>query len=131
MASVSTTLASTNAGFAAPTAGTAIATVTTPPQGTYRVKARVSMFPGGTAPVPATDANNVVLKLGSTTAGVVPCGSAVGLAVFGPEVLFQVYLDGVTSVTLNAVANASATTEYCGSLLLDALIGNQEEQEEI
>ncbi len=111
MADSSTTLSAS--GVAAnPTAGTAVATLTTPAAGSYAVRVWVGL--GGTL-LATTDANNFQLKAGSTVIGVA-FGNPGVVGQFGPF-LFDVVMDGASSLTVNAVANASgASAEYSATI---------------
>lgn len=119
MASSSSTVCSTNAGVAAPTGGTVLATVTPNSAGNYRIRAQIGVGGGGAA----VDANNVVLKVGSTTVGVVPHAQAAGLYPQGGPHTFQAYLDGATAVTLVTIATSAAAM---GGWLACDLLGGVE-----
>jgi hypothetical protein len=101
----------------APTAGTAVATVTTPPAGLYEVSGTLSI--SGTT-VAAADSNNMQLKQGSTVKltnipiAVNSTTGTPGAVPFGPVIL---NLDGATSVTINAVANATGSSIYAAQLI--------------
>jgi len=102
---------------AAPTAGTAIATLTTPAAGTYEISGTLAI--SGTTVV-AADSHNFNLKKGSTTLltnipfGLISTTGAVGSVPFGPVIAV---LDGSTSVTVNAVGNATASSVYAAQLI--------------
>jgi hypothetical protein len=102
---------------AAPTAGTAIATLTTPAAGTYEISGTLAI--SGTTVV-AADSHNFNLKKGATTLltnipfGLISTTGAVGSVPFGPVL---VVLDGSTSVTVNAVGNATASSVYAAQLI--------------
>lgn len=101
----------------APTAGTAVATLTTPAAGTYELCGTVSI--AGTT-VGATDSHNFSLKAGTTTLltnipiGVQSTTGMDGSAPFGPVI---VTLDGATSVTVNAVAAATGSSVYAAQII--------------
>lgn len=111
--------ASVQAGTTAtsPTAGTAIATLTTPAAGTYRISGTVAI--AGTT-VGTAESNNMNLKAGATTLltnipiGVQSTTGMAGSVPFGPVV---VALDGATSVTVNAVGNATTNAVYSAQLI--------------
>lgn len=102
---------------AAPSAGTAIATLTTPAAGTYEVFGTLSV--SGTT-VAAAESNNFNLKQGATTLltnipiAVNALTGTPGAVPFGPVV---VTLDGSTSVTVNAVGNATVSSIYAAQLV--------------
>jgi len=102
---------------AAPTAGTAVATLTTPAAGTYEISGTVAI--SGTTVV-AADSHNFNLKAGSTTLltnipiGLISTTGAPGSFPFGPVI---VVLDGATSVTVNAVGNATGSSVYAAQLI--------------
>jgi hypothetical protein len=101
----------------APTAGTAVATLTTPAAGTYEVYGTLSI--SGTT-VATADSNNFNLKKGATTLltnipiAVNSTTGTPGAIPFGPVI---VVLDGSTSVTVNAVANATGSSIYAAQLI--------------
>lgn len=101
----------------APTAGTAVATLTTPAAGTYEISGTLAI--SGTTVV-AADSHNFNLKKGSTTLltnipfGLISTTGAAGSVAFGPVI---VALDGATSVTVNAVGNATASSVYAAQLI--------------
>lgn len=101
----------------APTAGTAIATLTTPAAGTYEIYGTASI--SGTT-VAAADSNNINLKKGGTTLltnipiAVNGTTGAPGSYTFGPLIIT---LDGATSVTATAVGNATASSIYAVQLV--------------
>ena len=101
----------------APTAGTAVATLTTPAAGTYEIYGTLSIS-GVT--VAAADSNNFNLKKGGTTLltnipiAVNSTTGTPGSSKFGPLI---VTLDGATSVTVNAVANATGSSIYAAQLI--------------
>lgn len=106
-----------SAAASAPTAGTAVATLTTPAAGTYEISGTVSI--AGTT-VGATDSNNFNLKKGATTLlAAIPIGvqattGSPGSASFGPVI---VVLDGSTSVTCNAIASATGSSIYAAQII--------------
>lgn len=108
---------SASAQASAPSAGTAVATLTTPAAGTYEVYGTLSI--SGTTVV-AADSNNFNLKKGATTLltnipiAVNGLTGAPGAVPFGPVV---VVLDGSTSMTVNAVGSATASSIYAASLI--------------
>jgi hypothetical protein len=101
----------------APTAGTAVATLTTPAAGTYEISGTVSI--SGTT-VATAESNNFNLKKGGTTLltnipiAVNSTTGAPGAYPFGPVVIT---LDGSTSVTVNAVGNATGSSIYAAQLI--------------
>ena len=101
----------------APTAGTAVATLTTPAAGTYVISGTVSI--SGTT-VAAADSNNFNLKKGATTLltaipiAVNSTTGAPGAYSFGPV---TIALDGATSVTVNAVGNATGSSIYAAQVI--------------
>jgi hypothetical protein len=101
----------------APTAGTAVATLTTPAAGTYEITGTLSI--SGTT-VAAADSNNFNLKKGGTTLltnipiAVNSTTGTPGAVPFGPVVIS---LDGATSVTVNAVGNATGSSIYAAQLV--------------
>lgn len=102
---------------AAPTAGTAVATLTTPAAGTYEITGTIAI--SGTTVV-AADSHNFNLKKGATTLLTnipYPLTGTTGsttVAPFGPVIIT---LDGATSVTVNAVGNATASSVYAAQLV--------------
>jgi len=102
---------------AAPTAGTAVATLTTPAAGIYEISGTLAL--SGTTAV-ATDSHNFALKKGATTLlanipfGLISTTGAAGSVPFGPVI---VSLDGATSVTVNAVVSATASSVYAAQLI--------------
>ena len=97
----------------APTAGTALCTLssTVLPVGTYEVE--VSIGFGAGSPVSA-DAINFELKAGSTVvAGLMTPPSLSGAL---KQPVLRVSLDGSTSLTVNAIANATAAVDYLASI---------------
>lgn len=104
---------------AAPGAGAALATVTTPPAGYYRIEA----WFGLTGTLAAVDASNAELRAGSTTIGVLANSGAItasGNPVAGPFTYYRA-LSGSTSVTINATAASTASSVYHASLILTKL----------
>lgn len=101
----------------APTAGTAVATLTTPAAGTYEITGTLSI--SGTT-VAAADSNNFNLKKGGTTLltnipiAVNSTTGTPGAIPFGPVIIT---LDGSTSVTVNAVGNATGSSIYAAQLI--------------
>lgn len=101
----------------APSAGTAVATLTTPAAGTYEVSGTLSI--SGTT-VATADSNNFSLKKGGTTLltnipiAVNGITGTPGAVPFGPVI---VVLDGSTSVTVNAAAAATASSIYAAQLI--------------
>jgi hypothetical protein len=94
----------------APTAGTALATLTTPPAGTYRVVCEVCFV--GSAPAAAEDGNVEIRK-----AAVVQKRLATGRAqnvIYPGEAIVTV--DGTQNISANANANATASVLYVTSL---------------
>lgn len=104
---------------AAPGVGAALATITTPAAGYYRLEAWFGL--SGT--LAAVDATNAELRAGSTVlvslanSGVV---SASGNAVAGPFTCYRA-LDGTTSVTVNATAASTAGSVYHVTLIATKL----------
>jgi len=103
---------------AAPAADAAVATLTTPAAGTYELTGTLSI--AGTT-VATADSNNMSLRtsapatlLTAIPIGVESTAGAPGSATFGPVI---VTLDGATSVTINAIANATASSIYCAQLI--------------
>jgi hypothetical protein len=113
----STATVQTAAQATAPTAGTAVATLTTPAAGTYEISGTLSI--SGTTVV-AADSNNYNLKKGGTTLltnipiAVNSTTGTPGAVPFGPVI---VVLDGATSVTVNAVGNATGSSIYAAQLV--------------
>jgi hypothetical protein len=95
-------LATSGATGAAPTAGTAICTLTTPPAGLYKLAAFVRVLE-----------RNAELRAGAT----VISGSIDTRNGYTAErVKNTVALDGSTSLTLNVTSNASSGTVYNGAI---------------
>lgn len=102
---------------AAPTAGTAVATITPATAGLYEITGTVGI--SGTTVV-ATDSHNFNLKQGATTKLTnipYPLTGTTGstfVGSFGPLIL---NLDGSTAVTVNAVSSATASSVYAASVV--------------
>lgn len=101
----------------APGAGAAVATLTTPAAGLYEISGTLSIT-GATAV--ATDSHNFALKAGATTLltnipiGMISTTGMEGAVPFGPVL---VHLDGATSVTVNAVSAATASSVYAAQII--------------
>lgn len=102
---------------AAPTAGTAVATIASGslPAGLYRVAVWIGM--SGTL-VSATDTSNMALKQGATTviAKLPYTANGTSNPVAGPYEA-QLSLDGSAALTVNAVASATASSVYSASII--------------
>lgn len=98
----------------APTAGTAIATLTTPAAASYAVRVFVGL--GGTGLL-AADANNFTVTAGAVSATL---GVPDTDGMYGPFE-FVMALDGSTSVVVSATANATAGVEYTATILAEPL----------
>lgn len=100
---------------AAPAANAALATLTTPAAGFYKIEA----WFGLTGTLAAVDASNAELRAGSTVLAVLANSGAVtasGNAVAGPYTFYR-RLDGSTSLTINATASATASSVYHATLV--------------
>lgn len=100
---------------AGPTAGTAIASIT-PPVGLHDIECWVGI--SGTSAV-ATDSNNVQVKFGSALLiDLLPYSSTTaGTTNSAGPWRVRVQCDGVTAITANVIANATATAIYAASLV--------------
>jgi len=96
---------------AAPAANAAVVTLTTPAKGTYQVA--IDYLLDGTA---ETQRVNLNLRKGST---VVADLITPGTAILVKADFFEIDLDGATSLTVNAVANATAGSVYTVRLVAD------------
>lgn len=114
---VHNTLVASSATAAAPTAGTAVATLSAPAAGNYKVQLWVAVT--GTATTAAADSNNMNFKAGATTvASLLPynCSTAGNLTNPGPFEFYRT-LDGATALTVNVIGNATAGTIYSAIIL--------------
>jgi hypothetical protein len=109
------TSAAAGATSAAPTAGTAVATIASGslPAGLYDVEVTVGM--NGT--LAAADTSNLTLKAGATT--LVPKLTYVANATSNPTATFRLRasLDGVSALTVTAVASATASSVYSATII--------------
>lgn len=107
-----TSVASQTTPVTGPAAGAVIASVT-PLPGLWDVEMWISI--SGTAAV-ATDSNNMQAKFGSTVIiKQFPYAATTAGTTNGPgPYKMRVLCDGVTAITINAVANATATAVYAG-----------------
>lgn len=97
---------------AAPAAGAALATITTPPAGYYQV----DIWAGLSGTVAAVDASNFQLQKNSTVVAVLAVsgngtGASASNTANGPYQFF-VNLDGATTLTVNATATSTASSVY-------------------
>ncbi|OEJ24295.1 hypothetical protein AS594_07130 [Streptomyces agglomeratus] len=97
---------------AAPAINAALATLTTPPAGYYRVE----IWCGLSGTVGTVDASNFEFRKGSTVMAVLAVsgngtGATASNTANGPYTL-HVNLDGATSITVNATAGATASSVY-------------------
>lgn len=97
----------------APGAGASLATITTPPQGYYRLEA----WYGLSGTLAAVDASNVEVRVGTTVLASL-AGNAAGT--FGPFTYYR-FLDGNTTVTMNATAASTAGSVYHATLIITKL----------
>lgn len=102
---------------AAPTAGTAVATLAAPPAGNYKIQIWAAVT--GTATTAAADSNNMNVKAGATT--VIPllsynCSTAGNLTNPGPFEFYRT-LDGATNLSVNVIGNATTGTVYSANIL--------------
>lgn len=111
----STTTLNASGKQAAPTAGLAIATLTTPPAGPYAVRVFVGLAGTLTA---TTDANNVQLLAGATVIGTI--GNPGTAGEWGPFP-FDVTMDGVSSLVVSAIGAATASSEYSATIIAEPL----------
>lgn len=107
-----TSVASQTAPTTTPAGGATLATVT-PPIGLWDVELWISL--SGTCAA-ATDSNNVAVKFGtSTLIARLPYASTAAGTTNGPgPYKLRVLCDGVTAITLNAVATATTGAIYAG-----------------
>jgi hypothetical protein len=89
------------------------ATITTPPQGTYLVRANCFYVAGTPA---AADDNNIQIREGSTLIARVAMPRAIN--VMGVAQAY-VTVDGATSITLNAIGAATAGVVYSGVIIAE------------
>lgn len=104
---------------AAPGAGASLATLTTPPAGFYRIEAHFGL--SGT--LAAVDATNAEVRVGSTVLASLANSGAVtasGNPVAGPFTYFR-YLDGATTLTINATSASTASSVYHATLIATKL----------
>lgn len=113
MAVTSSTLAASGKA-AAPGAGAAVATLTTPAAGSYAVRVWVGLA-GTLAAI--TDANNVTVTAGAVS---VTLGIPGAAGHYGPFE-FQATLDGSTSVVVSATGAATASSEYSATVLAEPI----------
>lgn len=97
---------------AAPAAGAALATLTTPPAGYYQIE----IWCGLSGTVATVDASNFQYQKGSTVIAVLAIsgngtGASTSNSATGPYRFF-VNLDGNTTVTVNATATSTASSVY-------------------
>lgn len=102
-----------NGSAVAPAANAAIATLAAPASGRYNVV--VQFIYGPTADGPA----NVQLKAGATVVAVLP-NPATNLALFTSPT-YSVVLDGVTALTVNAIAAGGAGSQYFASIVAERI----------
>lgn len=107
---------------AAPAANAALATLTTPQAGLYRV----DVFAGLSGTLAAVDASNFELRKGSTVLAVLAvAGNGTGATASNTSIgafTFQVDLDGATSLTVNATASATASSVYHCTMIATKLV---------
>lgn len=99
----------------APAINAALATLTTPAAGYYRIECWFGL--SGT--LAAVDASNAELRAGSTVLAVLANSQAVtasGNAAAGPFTFYRL-LDGSTSLTINATAASTASSVYHATLI--------------
>ena len=104
---------------AAPGVGAALATLTTPALGYYRIECWFGL--SGT--LAAVDASNAELRAGSTVLGVLANSGAVtasGNAAAGPFTVHRA-LDGATNLTMNATAASTASSVYHATMIATKL----------
>lgn len=109
----------TGAKTAAPGVGAALATLTTPPAGYYRIE----IWTGLSGTLAAVDASNFELRYGATVVAVLANSGAItasGNADAGPFTLHKA-LDGATTVTVNATAASTASSVYHCTLIATKL----------
>jgi hypothetical protein len=96
---------------AAPTAGTAFITSAVPPAGVYKLE--ISYGISG-----AVEANAQNVRINANAGAYLALPSTMGITLVVPFVVERVTLNGVNTVNITAVANATAATVYYGSLTL-------------
>ena len=111
----STTTLNASGKQAAPAAGLAVATLATPVAGTYAVRVWIGL--AGTLTV-TTDAANFELLAGATVIGTIGNPGTAGM--WGPFA-FDVTMDGASSLTVNAIGAATASSEYSATILAEPL----------
>lgn len=97
----------------APGAGASLGTITTPPAGFYRIE----VWWGLSGTLAAVDASNAEVRAGST---VLASLAGAGAGTYGPFTYHR-YLDGNTTITINATAASTAGSVYHATLIATKL----------
>lgn len=110
------TSAAAGATAAAPTAGTAVATIASGslPSGLYDIEVTIGM--NGTL-VSATDTSNMALKSGATTLIAKLAYTANGTSNPTSTFRLRASMDGSSALTVNAVASATASSVYSATII--------------